>query len=219
LRLVHCTTGNAALRDDLIQEALVHLWLVKTRRPGQTKSWYLQSCKFHLRHYLSSGRSIDSAKRRAGQLSFNSDSAGGDEIMDLVDTGPSVFSCVSARDLIAQLSRNLLPEEKAVLDCLADGLGSREIGRKLNVSHTIVIKRRRKLACLLRELETISTPRMPALQTNGFPHLNGHPAMNGAKVLNSIKHYEIATTGSARVSGLFKRGLERNGSQPAALHT
>jgi DNA-directed RNA polymerase specialized sigma24 family protein len=83
-RLVQCTTSNAALRDDLVQEALVRLWRVKARRTGQTKSWYLQSCKFRLRHYLSSGRSMDSGKRRAGQVSINSDSTGRNEPLDLV---------------------------------------------------------------------------------------------------------------------------------------
>src|SRR5690348_2046524 len=68
IRMIQGTTGNAALRDDLLQEALVHLWLIQTQRPGQTRSWYLQSCKFHLQHYLASGRSVDSAKRRSGQL-------------------------------------------------------------------------------------------------------------------------------------------------------
>jgi DNA-directed RNA polymerase specialized sigma24 family protein len=168
LRLVHCATSNEALRDDLTQEALVHLWMVKTRRPGQTNSWYLQSCKFRLQHYLNSGRSIDSMKRHGGRVSINPKTPEPDENFDLIDTGASVFSSVSARDLIAQLSRNLLPEEQAVLDCLADGLGSREIGRKLNVSHTIIMKRRQKLAGKLRELETISVPTLQA------PRLIGH---------------------------------------------
>ena len=47
-QLVQRITANFALRDDLMQEALVHLWLTEARRPGQTRSWYLQSCKFHL---------------------------------------------------------------------------------------------------------------------------------------------------------------------------
>src|SRR6185436_4097236 len=61
-------TPNAALQEDMLQEAMVHLWLTETRRPGQTRSWYLQSCRFHLQHYLNCGRSIDSAKRWRDQL-------------------------------------------------------------------------------------------------------------------------------------------------------
>src|SRR5215213_483612 len=72
VRMVRRMTGNTALREDLLQEALIHLWLTEARRPGQTKSWYLQSCKYHLLHYLASGRSVDSAKRRSGQLEQSS---------------------------------------------------------------------------------------------------------------------------------------------------
>src|ERR1043166_6888258 len=61
-------TPNKALREDLLQEAMIHLWLTETRRPGQTRSWYMQSCRFHLQHYLNSGRRIDSATRWRDQL-------------------------------------------------------------------------------------------------------------------------------------------------------
>jgi len=214
LRLVHCTTSNEALRDDLTQEALVHLWLVKTRRPGQTNSWYLQSCKFRLQHYLNSGRSIDSVKRRSSQVSFNSDSTEPNEDLDLVDTGTSVFSMVSARDLIAQLSRNLLPEEQAVLDCLADGLGSREIGRKLNVSHTLIMKRRQKLAGMLKELETISVPTLQALQLNGTPRLNGQQVRNSAERRNATNSVEVVAPGT--FSSRIVKEAERATTRPRA---
>src|SRR5260370_40330247 len=68
LRMIRRITPNLALRDDLLQEALIHLWLTEARRPAQTRSWYLQSVKFHLLHYLASGRSVDSANRRGRQL-------------------------------------------------------------------------------------------------------------------------------------------------------
>ncbi len=59
IRMIGRITSNFALRQDLLQEALVHLWLTEARRPGQTQSWYLQSSKFHLLHFLASGRSVD----------------------------------------------------------------------------------------------------------------------------------------------------------------
>src|ERR1051326_4282299 len=157
-RVVQSTTSHPALGDDLLQEALLHAWLIVAHRPGQTASWYLQSCKFHLRHYLDSGRSIDSLKRSAGQLPLAGDSDGHEEFVDQTDSGESVFACFSARDIISVLSRHLLPPEKAVLDCLAEGLGAREIGRKLKVSHTLVIQQRRKIASLLTKLEKPSLP-------------------------------------------------------------
>ena len=72
-RIVRYLTPDITLRDDLMQEALVHLWLSEIRDPGQKKSYYLQSCKFHLKHYLESGRSVDSAKRRNGQIPLPDD--------------------------------------------------------------------------------------------------------------------------------------------------
>ena len=98
-RMVQSTTSHPCLRDDLLQEAVVHAWLIEERRPGQTRSWYLQSCKFHLRHYLESGRSVDSQKRRAGQL-LPDDMDGHDELLDQIDSGDSVFDCVSARESV-----------------------------------------------------------------------------------------------------------------------
>jgi RNA polymerase sigma factor (sigma-70 family) len=152
-RLVRTITANPALWDDLFQEALIHLWGIESRRPGFTRSWYLQSCKYHLRHYLAAGRSIDSMKRREMQVQAETESDPEMELYDLEDSGESVLSHVCAREVITMLSRQLLPPEKAVLDCLADGMGPREIGRRLNISHTMVIKHRCKIASLLSRLE------------------------------------------------------------------
>jgi len=152
-RLVQKLGSNPALWDDLHQEALIHLWVIEARRPGQTRSWYLQSCKFHLLHYLASGRSVDSIKRRDGQIHYEFQAEDQYDLYDLVDPGASVLSCVSARELLSLLSGHLLPHERDVLHCLADGLGPREIGRRLNISHTMVIKHRCKIAFLLSRLE------------------------------------------------------------------
>src|SRR6266702_8784495 len=157
VRMVRRMTANLALREDLLQEALIHLWLTEARRPSQTKSWYLQSCKYHLLHYLASGRSIDSGKRRAGQLQLPNEFDEWDASEE-ADSENSVFTWVSARDIISLLSPQLLPHEKAVLHCFADGLGPREIGRKLKMSHTMVIKHRRKIASLFKRLEFPKAP-------------------------------------------------------------
>jgi len=154
LQLIRRMTTNPTLRDDLLQEALIHFWLTETRRPSQTKSWYLQSCKFHLQHYLASGRSLDSNKRRFNQATRSMDMEENDDLFEQPDSSQSVVTVVSTRELISLLSQELLPHEKAVLHCLADGLGPREIGRRLNISHTMAIKHRCKIAELLTRLET-----------------------------------------------------------------
>ena len=98
-RMIRRITPNLTLRDDLLQEALIHLWLTEARRPAQTRSWYLQSVKFHLLHYLASGRSVDSGKRRASQMQMVEDTDSTEEFLDQPDSANSVLGWVSARDI------------------------------------------------------------------------------------------------------------------------
>jgi DNA-directed RNA polymerase specialized sigma24 family protein len=178
-RMVRIMTANGALQDDLLQEALIHLWLTEVGRPGQTRSWYLQSCKYHLLHYLAAGRSVDSGKRRAGQLQFVDVTDSANEGSTDLDSGDSVLGCVSARDIIALLWPHLKPQERAVLECFADGLRLREIGRKLGVSHTLVVRHRRKIASLLNRFETNAMIPRGAFRPNGFVRNGTFHARNG----------------------------------------
>ena len=173
-RMIRRLTPNPALREDLLQEAMVHLWLTQTRRPNQTRSWYLQSCRFHLQHYLNSGRSIDSGKRWRDQTPMTDHSEDEETAIETGDSGNSVVNSVSVREIMALLSSELTRQEQAVLDCLADGLGLREIGRKLKLSHTMVIRHRRKIAAVLTRLELPSPSRGLGSHTNGSRRLNGN---------------------------------------------
>ncbi len=151
--MVRAKTSNGALQDDLVQEALVHLWRTERRRPGQTRSWYLQSCRFHVQHCLASGRSVDSVKRWVGRLEV--EAVEGGQEMEVPAAGPEccVVNQVGARDLVAMLTARLGASEGAVLAWLMEGLSTREIGRRLGISHTMVVKHRRRIATLLRRLE------------------------------------------------------------------
>jgi len=144
-RIVFRLSADAVLREDLMQEALVHLWLLEERRPGQSQSWYLQNCKFHLQNFISAGRSVDSPKRKRGKVSL---SGGDDKIEELVSNADdnAMFAQVSARDIVALLSCRLTPFERSVLDYLAEGLRAREIALKLRVTHPTIIKYRRRIA-------------------------------------------------------------------------
>jgi len=147
--MVRKLTNNAALHDDLMQEALTHLWLEESRLPKQTPSWYIQSCKFHLQHCLQAGRSIDSGKRREGQIQIDHQEENG-ELFALGVTESVAFSYTSEREVVTWLSARLQPMEQTVLSQLTEGWGVREIARQLSVSHQTVIKCRRKIADLLR---------------------------------------------------------------------
>jgi DNA-directed RNA polymerase specialized sigma24 family protein len=146
-RIVYRLSSDPAVRDDLMQEALVHLWLLEERRPGQRQSWYLQSCKFHLQNFLAAGRSVDSPKRKAGKLSL-SDEDTDSYIAAEIDADDAVFGQISARDIFLQLCGRLTPFEQAILNHLSEGLGAREIAERLDVTHPTVIKYRRKIASL-----------------------------------------------------------------------
>jgi RNA polymerase sigma factor (sigma-70 family) len=189
-RLVQKVTRDTALRQDLMQEALVHLWLIETRRPRQTASWYVQSCRFHLQHYLASGRSVDSGKRRESRLPFASDSETGEGIPEQSDSGNSVFTNVSAHEILELLSRHLKPREKAVLDCLADGLGPREIGRELSISHTLVIRYRRRIASLLNNLEAQNDAR--AGEKDCVLNFNVQSRNRSRSCLRRAEHFKCA---------------------------
>ncbi len=146
-RIVYRLSSDPAVREDLMQEALVHLWLLEERRPGQRQSWYLQSCKFHLQNYLSAGRSVDSPKRRAGKTAYDDDEV--DALSRNESDGENaVFAQVSARDIFSLLCGRLTPFEQAILNHLAEGLGAREIAERMDVTHPTVIKYRRRIAAL-----------------------------------------------------------------------
>ena len=145
-------TANPALREDLMQEALIHLWQVQEQNPGQTKKWYLQNCRFHLLHYLALGRSVDSPKRRASQVQPSDQTEDSDSWLERFESGESVLQDVSARDILAAMSTLLSDREMSILQWLSDGVGTREIAKRLGISHPMVIKLRRKIATFAKKL-------------------------------------------------------------------
>ena len=50
-RIVFTFEENLHAREDLLQEALVHLWSMEQRHPGQRLAWYLKGVKYHLQHH------------------------------------------------------------------------------------------------------------------------------------------------------------------------
>jgi DNA-directed RNA polymerase specialized sigma24 family protein len=167
-QVVSHLTRDWALRQDLLQEALVYLWQQETSRPEECRSWYLQSCRFHLQNFLRHGRSIDSPGRRyqgasayAGDGYLPEKALEPDEMVEEAGAEESVFWQVSAQDIVQSLSQRLAAREQTTLSCLANGQGPREIARALGVSHTSVIKQRQKIAALAVKLGIPPPPRKP----------------------------------------------------------
>src|SRR5262245_22575936 len=145
-RLVGRMTCNPALRKDLMQEAMIHLWQVQEKFPGQTTGWYIQNCRFHLSHYLTMGRSIDSLKRGASQVRPCEEDEELDDPMDRFPGTETLLQQVIVRDLWSSLLCRLSAREAQILAWSAEGRGAREIARRLAISHPMVVKYRRKIA-------------------------------------------------------------------------
>ena len=128
------------MHDDLAQEARVYLWCKESKRPGQTESWYLQGCFYHLEHVLKRGRSLDSTKHGdCNRLDV-------DEIPDgCLASNDDTVSEVCAHDVFSLLSDLLDPLEGLMLEDFAAGLGVSGIARKWNCDHQLVTKLRLKL--------------------------------------------------------------------------
>lgn len=152
-RIVAQVNGDPAWHDDLMQEGTIHLWRLEEERPGQSRSWYLQSCSFFLRHHLAKGRSVDSWKRQDHGMSLFAES--NDEERACVvteDSTATAMSEINAQELLYLLGKRLTSLQKIVLGHLAEGLSSREIGLKLGVSHKAVLKHRLRIAAIARQL-------------------------------------------------------------------
>lgn len=150
-RIVSGFTKNAALQEDLRQEAMIHAWRVETEKPDRTRSWYLQSCRFHLQHWLALGRSVDSLKRVTIEACVLIDEVEFHEY----HTNGECFESVSFQDLVLTLSKRLRPAENGVLQGLANGMRLREVAQKLGLSYPTALKYRRRIAELVSRLEQL----------------------------------------------------------------
>src|SRR5438876_11256544 len=92
LRMVIALDDNFHAREDLLQEAYLCFWSRTRQFPGQRLSWYLQSVNFYLHHLKTSGRSLDSPKRRGAQAAFADDCDGRDAWLDTLDFDEGIMS-------------------------------------------------------------------------------------------------------------------------------
>ena len=159
--MVRRMTTDVVLREDLSQEALIRLWMEETRHPGQTESWYLQNCHYHLQNSLNRGRSVDSPKRRpqsaacsAPVPTLDESTATGDDFPDSCSNGveSDIVSAICAHDAFSALQYHLTLRQRNILSCFMDGSGAREIARELGVSHVSVLKHRQRIATIASRL-------------------------------------------------------------------
>jgi RNA polymerase sigma factor (sigma-70 family) len=133
--------------DDLYQEATIHLWsdFLKGKLEDKTDSYILQGCYFHLKNYIRKVNerfniiSIDTVLRE-------------DENITLEDVIGEFWACADCRHelhdkfLVESIRNNgLNPKEKRLLDYFSQGLTTRDIGKRLGISHVSVIKLMQKV--------------------------------------------------------------------------
>jgi DNA-directed RNA polymerase specialized sigma24 family protein len=196
-RIVAQFTADKGLQDDLMQECLIRIWRLESEEPSRTRSWYLQNCRFHVQHWLASGRSVDSLKRNSGDNRANIDAVGDETTVDGYHTNGEVFEVISANDLVSTLADLLKPHESALLGGLADGLMLQDVAFKLKLSYPTALKYRRRIAALTIKLGI--SPPLPYKGQHTRPvrrHVHFHPVQARGPRKGAKPH---------GLSGLFSR--------------
>jgi RNA polymerase sigma factor (sigma-70 family) len=157
LKRITCKlNGHFTFMDDqdLLQEALIHLWcdFQMGKLDDKTDSYILQGCYFHLKNYIR--KTQDSAI----MLSLNS-------IME--EDGPHLEELLIADDLasydrveallqIEAMGSGVSQRERDVLFFCLEGMTTREIGKKMGISHVSVVKIRNKIRERYQKLNGIA---------------------------------------------------------------
>lgn len=133
--------------DDLYQEASIHLWsdFLKGKLNDKTDSYILQGCYFHLKNY------IRTVNERPNIISMDAPLSTNDEA-SIEDVLGEYWSCPDCREelqskFLAQSIRDngFNPKEKRLLDYFSQGLTTRDIGKRMGISHVSVVKLMQKI--------------------------------------------------------------------------
>jgi RNA polymerase sigma factor (sigma-70 family) len=125
--------------DDLYQEAMVDLWL--KHKAGatvdKTDSYLLQGCFFFLKNYIR--KAYNSADRVSSSLQeYVTEDLTREDLLE--QKGGDFSVALENKVLLEQFWKLLNSREKTVLSLMAEGRTSREIGRKIGLSHVMVLK-------------------------------------------------------------------------------
>ena len=145
--------SDPQMKEELLEECLVHLWQTETEKPGRTLSWYLQSCRFHLHHWFHLGRSLDSPKRSSAENRLPIEETEDSRLQFAILGDCQVSAMVSFNDLIATSLPYLTERERRVLNGLAVGLPLRAIADRFNISYPTALKCRSKIAEVITRLD------------------------------------------------------------------
>jgi len=126
--------------DDLYQEAVVFLWqdFHAGKFADKTQSYILQGCFFHLKNY------IRKARVRHDLVSLNElvnqEESEWEEILPAGDQR-DFLDYLDSKIFVEKMQNNgLTQKEKAILPLCLEGLTTRQIGKRLGISHVMVVK-------------------------------------------------------------------------------
>ena len=127
--------------DDLCQEAILHLWNAfrQDKLADKTDSYILQGCYFHLKNYIRKVNERPDLSLDKMIFSGSEDS----EFKDLiVDSHQKDIRELLDSKLLADtiLNNGFDPREKKILMLFKNGLTTRDIGKRIGLSHVSVVK-------------------------------------------------------------------------------
>lgn len=156
LRIVVWRTANHPGEiEDFFQEGTIHLWSVENATPGQSVSWYMQSCSHYLADLARQGRSVDAAKRAHLLLSIEQENVTSELMLQIgqaLTAKENTFLEASAEDCLNKLSRRLDVLDQKILELRIEGWGLRAVGRILGMSHAAIKRRLLKIRSAARSL-------------------------------------------------------------------
>lgn len=145
-RITRKLNGHFTFMDDqdLFQEALIHLWsgFQSGVLDDKTDSYILQGCYFHLKNYIR--KSQDPATLLSLNSMMEEDGLHLEEML-VADGRPSCEQVETILEVEAMTRAGASQRERDVLCFCLEGLTTREIGKKLGISHVSVVKIRNKI--------------------------------------------------------------------------
>jgi len=133
--------------EDLYQEASVHLWsnFLKGKLSDKTDSYILQGCYFHLRNYIRKVNEHSNIISIDASLNVN-DEATVEDVLGKYWSCPDCREQLHSKLLVQSIRGNgFNPKEKRLLDYFSQGLTTRDIGKRMGISHVSVVKLMRKI--------------------------------------------------------------------------
>lgn len=133
--------------DDLYQEATIHLWsnFLQGKLSDKTDSYILQGCYFHLKNYIRKVNERPNIVSMDAALNIDENTTVGDmlgEYWATEDCREELHNNFLAQSI---LNNGFKPKEKMLLRYFSQGLTTRDIGKRMGVSHVSVVKMLQKV--------------------------------------------------------------------------